>query len=141
MKTYAFPGIIEDDILQIAARQIPYMRTAWFSGIMKENERMLLEAIGCQGGRVMFFTSSGTAAMESIVQNYVAAQGKAFIIDGGTFGHRWVQLCQYHGIEHESMQIPFARSSTEALWLARTALRSASALSIAALLEASTLSP
>ena len=109
MKTYAFPGIIEDDILQIAARQIPYMRTAWFSGIMKENERMLLEAIGCQGGRVMFFTSSGTAAMESIVQNYVAAQGKAFIIDGGTFGHRWVQLCQYHGIEHESMQILFAR--------------------------------
>lgn len=109
IRTYAFPGIIEDDILQIAAQQIPYMRTAWFSGIMKENERMLLEAIGCQGGRVMFFTSSGTAAMESIVQNYVAAKGKAFIIDGGTFGHRWVQLCEYHGIEHESMQIPFAQ--------------------------------
>lgn len=108
MKTYAFPGIIENDILQIAAGQIPYMRTAWFSGLMKENERMLLEAIGCQGGRVMFFTSSGTAAMESVVQNYVAAKGTAFIIDGGTFGHRWVQLCEYHGIEHESMQIPFA---------------------------------
>ena len=109
MKTYAFPGIIEDDILQIAAGQIPYMRTAWFSGLMKENESMLLDAIGCKGGRVMFFTSSGTAAMESVVQNYVAAKGSAFIIDGGTFGHRWVQLCEYHGIEHESMQIPFAQ--------------------------------
>lgn len=109
MKTYAFPGIIEDDILQIGAGQIPYMRTAWFSGVMKENESMLLDAIGCQGGRVMFFTSSGTAAMESVVQNYVAAKGSAFIIDGGTFGHRWVQLCEYHGIEHESMQIPFAQ--------------------------------
>lgn len=109
MKTYAFPGIIEDDILRISAGQIPYMRTAWFSGVMKENERMLLEAIGCQGGRVMFFTSSGTAAMESVVQNYVAAKGSAFIIDGGTFGHRWVQLCEYHGIEHEVMQVPFAQ--------------------------------
>lgn len=109
MKTYAFPGIIEDDILQIAAQQIPYMRTAWFSGIMKENERMLLDAIGCRNGRVMFYTSSGTGAMEAIVHNYVAALGKAFIIDGGTFGHRWVQLCEYHGVEHESMQIPFAR--------------------------------
>ena len=108
MKTYAFPGIIEDDILRISAGQIPYMRTSWFSGVMKENERMLLDAIGCQGGRVMFFTSSGTAAMESVVQNYVAAKGSAFIIDGGTFGHRWVQLCEYHGIEHEVMQIPFA---------------------------------
>ncbi|MBR4842568.1 MAG: alanine--glyoxylate aminotransferase family protein [Bacteroidaceae bacterium] len=108
MKTYAFPGIIEDDILDIASRQIPYMRTAWFSSLMKENERMLLDAIGCRKGRVMFFTSSGTAAMESVVQNYVAALGKAFIIDGGTFGHRWVEICNYHGVENESMRIPFA---------------------------------
>ena len=109
MKPYAFPGIIEDDILNIAARQIPYMRTQWFSELMKENERMLLDAIGCTGGKVMFFTSSGTGAMEAIVENYVAAQGSAYIIDGGTFGHRWVQLCEYHGVEHRSMQVPFAR--------------------------------
>ena len=109
MKSFAFPGIIEDDILSIASRQIPYMRTAWFSGLMKENESMLLDAIGCRHGRVMFFTSSGTAAMEAVVQNYVAGLGKAFIIDGGTFGHRWVQLCEYHNVEHESMIIPFAK--------------------------------
>ena len=53
MKTYAFPGIIEDDILAIAAQQIPYMRTAWFSQLMKENERMLLDAIGCRDGKVI----------------------------------------------------------------------------------------
>lgn len=109
MKTFAFPGIIEDDILSIAAGQIPYMRTGWFSGLMLENERMLLEAIGCRGGRVMFFTASGTAAMEAVVQNYVAAQGKAFIIDGGSFGHRWVELCNYHGVENRAMQVPFAK--------------------------------
>lgn len=109
MKTYAFPGIIEEEILQIAAHQIPYMRTDWFSGIMKENESMLLEAIGCHDGRVMFLTSSGTGAMEAIVQNYVTAKGPAFIIDGGTFGHRWVSLCEYHGIEHDSLIVPFAQ--------------------------------
>lgn len=109
MKTYAFPGMIEDDILGIGAGQIPYMRTEWFSGIMKENERMLLEAIGCKGGRVMFYTSSGTGAMEAIVENYVAAQGPAYIIDGGTFGHRWVQLCEYHDVPHKAMQVPFAQ--------------------------------
>lgn len=108
MKTYAFPGIIEDDILAIAARQIPYMRTAWFSQLMKENERMLLDAIGCRDGKVMFFTSSGTGAMEAIVENFVAARGSAYIIDGGTFGHRWVELCRYHGVEHKAMQVPFA---------------------------------
>lgn len=108
MKTYAFPGIVEDDILRISAQQIPYMRTMWFSDLMKDNERMLLQAIGCTGGRVMFYTASGTGAMEAIVQNYVAAQGKAYVIDGGTFGHRWVELCQYHGVECKSMKVPFA---------------------------------
>lgn len=109
MYTYAFPGNIEDDILQIAAQQIPYMRTEWFSGVMKENEKMLLDMIGCKNGRVMFYTASGTGAMDAVVENYVAAQGKAFIIDGGSFGHRWVQLCEYHGVEHEAMTVPFAK--------------------------------
>lgn len=109
MNTYAFPGNIEEDILQIAARQIPYMRTEWFSELMKENERMLLDAIGCPGGHVMFFTSSGTGAMDAVVENYVMATGKAFIIDGGSFGHRWVELCRYHGAAHEVFEVPFAR--------------------------------
>lgn len=108
MYSYAFPGNIEDDILQIAAQQIPYMRTAWFSGIMKENEQMLLDMIGCQGGRVMFYTASGTGAMDAVVENYVAAQGKAFVIDGGSFGHRWAQLCEYHHVECDVMKVPFA---------------------------------
>lgn len=109
MKTFAFPGIIEDDILGIAAGQIPYMRTQWFSNLMLDNERMLLNAISCRNGKVIFLTSSGTGAMEAVVQNYVAAQGKAFVIDGGSFGHRWVQLCQYHGVPCRSMQVPFAQ--------------------------------
>lgn len=108
MKTYAFPGMIEEDILDIAARQIPYMRTEWFSTLMKENERMLLKAIGCRGGKVLFYTSSGTGAMEAVVTNYVACFEKAFVIDGGSFGHRWAELCDYHGIGYVDFTVPFA---------------------------------
>ena len=106
--SYAFPGNIEPDILNIAAQQIPYMRTEWFSELMKENEGMLLNMIGCKEGRVMFYTSSGTGAMEAVVENYVGMGGKALVIDGGSFGHRWMQLCQYHNIEHVVMDVPFA---------------------------------
>lgn len=108
MQTYAFPGNIEEDILQISAQQIPYMRTAWFSSLMKENEKMLLQLIGCTEGRVMFFTGSGTGAMDAVVSNYAKALGKAFVIDGGSFGHRWSQLCDYYELEHETMVVPFA---------------------------------
>lgn len=108
MNTYAFPGNIEDDILSIASQQIPYMRTTWFSGLMKENEAMLLQLIDQPDGRVMFFTASGTAAMDAVVSNYAAALGKAFVIDGGSFGHRWVELCAYHQLEADVMEVPFA---------------------------------
>lgn len=108
MYSYAFPGNIEEDILSIGAQQIPYMRTAWFSQLMKENEQMLLDMIGCRGGRVMFFTASGTGAMDAVVENYVAALGRALVIDGGSFGHRWAQLCEYHGVPCDVVKLPFA---------------------------------
>ena len=46
MKLYVFPGNIEQDILDVAAQQIPYMRTKEFSNIMLECENMFLEQIG-----------------------------------------------------------------------------------------------
>ena len=42
MKSYVFPGNIEERILRIAGEPFPYMRTALFSEIVKDSERMLL---------------------------------------------------------------------------------------------------
>ena len=50
MKSYVFPGNIEERILRIAGEPFPYMRTALFSEIVKDSERMLLELIHCPGG-------------------------------------------------------------------------------------------
>lgn len=109
MYTYAFPGNIEEDILNIAAQQIPYMRTEWFSEMMKDSELMLLDFIGCTNGRVLFYTASGTGAMDAVVENYIGCRGKAFVIDGGSFGHRWDDLCNYHGVNHCVFKVPFAK--------------------------------
>ena len=50
MKSYVFPGNIEERILRIAGEPFPYMRTALFSEIVKDSERMLLELIHCPAG-------------------------------------------------------------------------------------------
>ena len=109
MKSYAFPGNIEDDILQIGAQQIPYMRTAAFSSIVKESEKWLLQLIGCTDGRVLSYTASGTGAMDAVVSNYVTCKKKAFIIAGGSFGYRWKDLCNYYQCENEVFEVPFAK--------------------------------
>ena len=109
MKSYVFPGNIEERILRIAGEPFPYMRTALFSEIVKDSERMLLELIHCPGGRVIFYTASGTGAMDAVVTNYVSLKKKAFIIAGGSFGYRWKSLCEYYQVQNEVFEVPFAR--------------------------------
>ena len=55
MKSYVFPGNIEESILSIGAEQIPYMRTSEFSQVNLESERILLDLIYrpiCKGYRL-----------------------------------------------------------------------------------------
>ena len=108
MKSYVFPGNIEDSILQIGGKPFPYMRTAQFSEIVKDCERMLLQLINCPDGRVIFYTASGTGAMDAVVSGYVSTFKKAFIIAGGSFGYRWKSLCEYYNCPNEVFEVPFA---------------------------------
>ncbi|WP_073346879.1 pyridoxal-phosphate-dependent aminotransferase family protein [Bacteroides congonensis] len=109
MKSYVFPGNIEDSILQIGGKPFPYMRTEQFSELVKDSEKMLLDLMHCPGGRVIFYTASGTGAMDAVVANYVSQFKKAFIIAGGSFGYRWKNLCEYYHCPNEVFAVPFAQ--------------------------------
>lgn len=121
MKSYVFPGNIEDSILQIGGKPFPYMRTEQFSELVKDSEKMLLELIHCPGGRAIIYTASGTGAMDAVVTNYVSRFKKAFIIAGGSFGYRWKNLCDYYGCENEVFEIPFAKDIDYTLLEAKVA--------------------
>lgn len=109
MKSYVFPGNMEDSILRIGGQPFPYMRTEQFSAVVKESEQMFLQLIGCPDGRVLFYTASGTGAMDAVVTNYVTRFKKAFIISGGSFGNRWKSLCEYYHCPNDVFEVPFAR--------------------------------
>ena len=115
MNSYVFPGNIDPRIAAIGAEPFIYMRTDAFSQINKESERMLLDLIHCPGGRTIIYTGSGTGAMSAVVENYVSTKKKAFVIDGGSFGHRWFQLCEYYGIPVFDFKVPFAKDIDYAL--------------------------
>ena len=109
MKSYVFPGDIDPKIMQLGAKPFMYMRTDEFSAINKESEEMLLDLIHCKGGRTIIYTGSGTGAMSAVVENYVSRLGSAFVIDGGSFGHRWWDMCQYYGVEAVDYKVEFGR--------------------------------
>lgn len=108
MKSYVFPGNIEESILKIGGEPFPYMRTEAFSDLVKDSEKMLLNLMNCPNGRVIFYTASGTGAMDAVVTNYVSQLDKAFVVAGGSFGYRWKSLCDYYHLPNDVFEVPFA---------------------------------
>lgn len=107
--SFAFPGLMEEEILSIGSEQIPYMRTQEFSEMVMDSERLLKQLIGCSDGKLIVYTASGTAAMESAVINYVSKFDKILAINGGTFGKRWKEICDYHNYSCDEFKIEFGK--------------------------------
>ena len=56
------------------------------------------------------FASSGTGAMEAAVTNVLSRGDKVLYINGGSFGHRWGDICSKHGVEAKGLEVPFGDS-------------------------------
>ena len=99
--------------LKTAAGQIPYFRTKEFSAMMLESEELLKKQMHAPDtSRLVFLTASGTGAMEATVFNLFNKDDRLLIIDGGSFGHRFAQICELHGIPHDVLTLSFGESLT-----------------------------
>jgi aspartate aminotransferase-like enzyme len=99
------PVPIERHIREIGERQPPYNRTESFSALTHETLSGLQYIFQTQGP-VALLTASGTAAMEAAVLNYLDTSDRAIVINGGTFGQRWCDLCDIHSIAYDEIEVP-----------------------------------
>lgn len=96
-----------DAVRAIGAENVPYFRTAEFSQIMLENERLIKKfAHTTEDSRVVFLTCSGSGGMETAIMNTLSKKDKALVINGGSFGERFVELLALH-------EIPFTQIKLE----------------------------
>lgn len=90
----------------IGAEQVPYFRTAEFSETMLENERLIKKfAKASEDSRVVFMTCSGSGGMETAIMNCLTTKDKALVVNGGSFGHRFVELLQLHEIPYTEITL------------------------------------
>ena len=103
-----------DIVRKIGGEQVPYFRTAEFSEVMLENERMVKDfAHASDNSRVVFITGSGTASMEATIMNTLTENDKALIVNGGSFGQRFVDLCNVHKIPYDEIKLDVGQNLTE----------------------------
>lgn len=104
-----FPYTVEE-----SGKPLPYFRTPEFSHSVLHCAQMLKEFAHAQDeDEVIFLTCSGTGAMEATVINCLTKEDKVLIIDGGSFGARFVQLAELHGIPHDVITIRGEDTLTE----------------------------
>ena len=102
------PVMSSKEVCDIGAEQVPYFRTSEFSELMLENEELVKKfANADKESRVVFITGSGTASMEATVMNIFDKNDKVLIVNGGSFGQRFVELCKIHEIQYEEIKLEY----------------------------------
>ena len=108
------PVMSSEEVLSIGAEQVPYFRTAEFSAVMLENEKYMLEyAKAPENSRAVFMTCSSTGSMEATVMNCFSKEDKVLVINGGSFGHRFVEICEIHEIPYVALELEHGTKLTE----------------------------
>ena len=98
-------------VTQIGGEQVPYFRTQEFSDVMYENEKLIKKFTNASNDdRVVFITGSGTASMEAAIINTLDKNDKVLIINGGSFGQRFAELCIIHDINFSEIKVEIGKT-------------------------------
>lgn len=102
-----------EEVRAIGAEHVPYFRTPEFSAVMLENEALMQRfAKAPEGARTVFITGSGTASMEAAVMNVFTPADKVLLVNGGSFGQRFHELCEIHQIPFEEIKLETGKALT-----------------------------
>lgn len=93
------------ETLEIGGKQVPYFRNDEFSQVVFSACAGLKRLLFNEDGEIVLLTSSGTGAMEATVMNCFTKEDKLVVIDGGSFGHRFTQICDIHEIPYKAVKV------------------------------------
>lgn len=100
-----------DAVCAIGGEQVPYFRTSEFSEIMLENEYLIKKfANATADSRVVFLTCSGSGGMEAAIMNCLSKNDKVLVINGGSFGERFVELLSLHEIPYTEIKLEYGKT-------------------------------
>ena len=100
-KRYLFtpgPTPVPPEVLAAGAEPIVHHRGPDFRELYARALGRLKDVFRTESD-VLLFSASGTGAMESAVANLCEPGDRVAVVSHGSFGERWVAICEQHGVE------------------------------------------
>lgn len=95
-----------NETLQIGSNKLPYFRTNDFSKINLNICSLLKKFVyTSKDSESIILTSSGSGAMEAAVINVFDENDKVLIVNGGSFGNRFCEICKIHHIPYVDIKL------------------------------------
>ena len=107
------PVQLYKQVAEVKREEIPYFRTEEYGGMVKGCLKGLAELLGTEyNDNILYLTASGTAAMEAVIENCFTALDKLLVINGGSFGHRFCELCAWHKTPYDAIELKWDETLT-----------------------------
>lgn len=74
-----------------------------FAPVLEETKKVF----GTTAGSIITFPASGTGGWEAAVCNTLSAGDKVLVARYGMFSHRWIDLCERHGLDVHIIECPW----------------------------------
>jgi alanine-glyoxylate transaminase/serine-glyoxylate transaminase/serine-pyruvate transaminase len=77
------------------------------------------QVFGTTTGEVITFPASGTGGWEAAISNTLSPGDKVLVARYGMFSHRWIDLCERHGLDVEVIECAWGEAAPAAKFEAR----------------------
>lgn len=86
-------------------------RSAAFGQIFGPALTGVKSILGTAEGEVFIFPSTGTGGWEAAISNMLSPGDRVLAARFGMFSHRWIDMCQRHGLEVEVIETPWGQGA------------------------------
>jgi alanine-glyoxylate transaminase/serine-glyoxylate transaminase/serine-pyruvate transaminase len=97
-------------------------RSPAFAAVFRPAVAGVKEVLGMTGGEVLLLPATGTGGWEAAISNTLSPGDTILAARHGMFSHRWIDLCQRHGLNVQIIDAPWGEGCpTEAMGAALAA--------------------
>ena len=82
-------------------------RSPMFAQILHPVRANVQEILKSDQAEVFIFPSTGTGGWETALTNTLSPGDKVLAARNGMFSHRWIDMCERHGLEVEIVEVPW----------------------------------